>query len=82
LQEKNIPKLRKKLFNYLKIIRKKNWKKKLLKALIKNNGIINNEDDDNGIEMKESDQLNDSSTNLADLNLNQIEISINKTNST
>ena len=82
MQEKNIPKLRKKLFNYLKIIRKKNWKKKLLKALIKNNGIINNEDDDNGIEMKESDQLNDSSTNLADLNLNQIEISINKTNST
>ena len=82
MQEKNIPKLRKKLFNYLKIIRKKNWKKKLLKALIKNNGIINNEDDDNGIEMKESDQLNDSSTNLADLNLNQIEISTNKTNST
>ena len=82
MQEKNIPKLRNKLFNYLKIIRKKNWKKKLLKALIKNNGIINNEDDDNGIEMKESDQLNDSSTNLADLNLNQIEISINKTNST
>ena len=32
--------------------------------------------------MKESDQLNDSSTNLADLNLNQIEISTNKTNST
>ena len=82
MQEKNIPKLRKKLFNYLKIIRKKNWKKKLLKALIKNNGIINNEDDDNGIEMKESDQLNDSSTNLADLNLNQIEISIDGTDST
>ena len=34
--------------------------------------------------MKESDQLNDSSTNLADLNLNlnQIEISTKKTNLT
>ena len=57
-------------------------KEKAIKSFNKNNGIINNEDDDNGIEMKESDQLNDSSTNLADLNLNQIEISTNKTNST
>ena len=57
-------------------------KDKAIKSFNKNNGIINNEDDDNGIEMKESDQLNDSSTNLADLNLNQIEISTNKTNST
>ena len=61
---------------------KKKLKDKAIKSFNKNNGIINNEDDDNGIEMKESDQLNDSSTNLADLNLNQIEISTNKTNST
>ena len=59
-------------------------KEKAIKSFNKNNGIINNEDDDNGIEMKESDQLNDSSTNLADLNLNlnQIEISTKKTNLT
>ena len=63
-------------------MRKKKLKDKAIKSFNKNNGIINNEDDDNGIEMKESDQLNDSSTNLADLNLNQIEISTNKTNST
>ena len=61
---------------------KKKLKDKAIQSFNKNNGIINNDDEDNGIEMKESDQLNDSSTNLADLNLNQIEISTNKTNST
>ena len=62
---------------------KKKLKEKAIKSFNKNNGLISGDIDDvndlNGIEMKEKDELNDSSTNLA--NLNPIEISMPSTNS-
>ena len=64
-------------------MRKKKLKEKAIKSFNKNNGLISGDIDDvndlNGIEMKEKDELNDSSTNLA--NLNPIEISMPSTNS-
>ena len=61
---------------------KKKLKDKAIKSFNKNNGLINNEgeaDDLNGIEMKEQDELNDSSTNLD--KLTPIEISTPSTES-